>query len=120
MHPFREGNGRTQREFARLICMECGYAFDLSVTTHEEMLRASKISFDKGDNHFLCDIFSRAVIQQDLYYGKEEKYLKILTFDDLTIKDSNSKYDYYCYENYKDIQLFDDIYNERISKMKKK
>ena len=37
-------------EFARLICMECGYAFDLSVTTHEEMLRASKISFDKGDN----------------------------------------------------------------------
>lgn len=110
LHPFREGNGRTQREFARLICMECGYAFDLSVTTHEEMLRASKISFDKGDNHFLCDIFSRAVIQQDLYYGKEEKYLKILTFDDLTIKDSNSKYDYYCYENYKDIQLFDDIY----------
>ena len=26
----------------------------------------------------------------------------------------------FCYENYKDIQLFDDIYNERISKMKKK
>lgn len=56
LHPFREGNGRTQREFARLICMECGYAFDLSVTTHEEMLRASKISFDKGIIIF-CVIF---------------------------------------------------------------
>ena len=51
---------------------------------------------------------------------KRKSILKILTSDDLTIKDSNSKYDYYCYENYKDIQLFDDIYNERISKMKKK
>ena len=48
LHPFREGNGRTQREFARLICMECGVACDLSVTSHEEMLRASKISFDNN------------------------------------------------------------------------
>ena len=72
----------------------------------------------KFDFKHLKDIHK--YIFQDLYYGKEEKYLKILTSDDLTIKDSNSKYDYYCYENYKDIQLFDDIYNERISKMKKK
>lgn len=31
LHPFREGNGRTQREFARLICLACGYDFDLSI-----------------------------------------------------------------------------------------
>lgn len=37
LHPFREGNGRTQREFTRLLCLECGYVFDLSCTTHEEM-----------------------------------------------------------------------------------
>lgn len=34
LHPFREGNGRAQREFARLVCLECGYDFDLSVTSH--------------------------------------------------------------------------------------
>jgi cell filamentation protein len=31
LHPFREGNGRAQREFARLICRRCGYVFDLSI-----------------------------------------------------------------------------------------
>lgn len=27
LHPFREGNGRTQREFARELCYECGYEY---------------------------------------------------------------------------------------------
>lgn len=119
LHPFREGNGRTQREFARLICMQCGYAFDLSVTTHEEMLMASKISFDKGDNQFLRDIFSRAVIQKELYYKKDEQYLKILTSDDLIIKDEHGKNDYYGYESFQNIQFYNQIYNAKIEKMKK-
>ncbi len=61
LHPFREGNGRTQREFARELCLACGYDFDLTVTRHNEMLYASKLSFDLGDNSSLEGIFRKAV-----------------------------------------------------------
>lgn len=72
LHPFREGNGRSQREFARELCMECGYAFDLTGTTHEEMLDASILSFDRGDNKGLGDIFKKAVIPLDEYKNLKE------------------------------------------------
>ena len=61
LHPFREGNGRAQREFARELCMQCGYAFDLRFTTHEQMLNASIESLDKGDNKPLEEIFQKAI-----------------------------------------------------------
>lgn len=60
LHPFREGNGRTQREFARELCLACGYIFDLTHTTHEEMLSASIASFN-GDNRALESIFQKVV-----------------------------------------------------------
>lgn len=68
-HPFREGNGRTQREFARIVCLECGYDFDLSCTTHQEMLEASKLSFDRADSSLFIRIFSKAVVP----YGSPTK-----------------------------------------------
>ena len=61
LHPFREGNGRTQREFARELCLACGYDFDLSFTNHEDMLSASIASFNKEDNSYFEAIFSKAV-----------------------------------------------------------
>jgi len=30
LHPFREGNGRTQREFIRILALEKGYALNLN------------------------------------------------------------------------------------------
>lgn len=61
LHPFREGNGRTQREFARELCLVCGYAFDLRITNHTEMLHASIKSFN-GDNRMLEGIFRKVII----------------------------------------------------------
>lgn len=61
LHPFREGNGRAQREFTRELCRQCGYAFDLRFTTHEQMLNASIESLDKGDNKPLEEIFQKAI-----------------------------------------------------------
>lgn len=58
LHPFREGNGRAQREFARIVCLKCGYEFSLACTTHREMLEASKLSFDKADSTLFIKIFS--------------------------------------------------------------
>lgn len=48
LHPFREGNGRAQREFIRQLALNAGYRLLLSNVEDEEMLQASKASF-------LCD-----------------------------------------------------------------
>jgi cell filamentation protein len=48
IHPFREGNGRTQRLFIQLSALEAGYDLDFSRITDMEMIEAST-------DTFLCD-----------------------------------------------------------------
>lgn len=101
LHPFREGNGRAQREFARELCLACGYQFDLSCTTHEKMLHASKLSFDIRDNSEFIKIFSEAVTP--LEQAKESEKLYILTSNDIELGIKNSteyKYDEYTEDEY--------------------
>lgn len=85
LHPFREGNGRTQREFIRELCLECGYILDLTRTTHEEMLEASIESFNKGDCSGFITIFNKCVIPEKQYANYQSKLtssLLILSEDD--------------------------------------
>lgn len=118
LHPFREGNGRTQREFARMVCLECGYDFNLSCTTHKEMLAASILSFDKGDSSMFVEIFSKAVTPHDAERDQPLEKLYILTSDDLVIKNSDG-YDYYDYsiEGKKKTNIYNEMYKAKISKM---
>lgn len=60
LHPFREGNGRTQREFLRELCIECGYTFDYSRVPEDEMLKASIESFN-GSNETLRKCFNEII-----------------------------------------------------------
>ena len=86
LHPFREGNGRAQREFARELCIECGYVFDLTQTTHEEMLEASIRSFNTGNNDGFVSIFGRNIIPVDEYKEYQSRLtstLLILSRDDI-------------------------------------
>lgn len=62
LHPFREGNGRSQREFCRELCLKCGYLFDLTNTCRDEMLQASIDSLEKGENAGLEAVFQKCVI----------------------------------------------------------
>lgn len=41
LHPFREGNGRSLREFIRCIALEAGYRLDWSMLPKEKVLQAS-------------------------------------------------------------------------------
>ena len=95
LHPFREGNGRAQREFARELCLKCGYVFDLSVTTHKEMLDASVYSLAKADDSKLEAIFRRAIFKEGEYKGHSNRILQILSSDDLDIEAEVAQYDYY-------------------------
>ena len=116
LHPFREGNGRAQREFARLVCLECGYDFDLYKSTHKEMLAASILSFDKGDSSGFVKIFSQALTPLKDGIIKGDDHMKILSADDLII-DTPDGYDYYGYGEYKESDTYNKIYEAKINKM---
>lgn len=45
IHPFREGNGRTQRVFTEYLAKAAGYDVDFSTVTQDEMINASIQSF---------------------------------------------------------------------------
>ena len=86
LHPFREGNGRAQREFARELCLKCEYVLDLTKTKHLEMLNASILSFDTGDNSGFVSIFSKCVVpltEYKEYQAKLTRSLLILSEDDM-------------------------------------
>jgi cell filamentation protein len=50
IHPFRDGNGRTQREFIRELAAQAGLVIDWSRVTREQMTAASLESFKTGDS----------------------------------------------------------------------
>jgi cell filamentation protein len=47
IHPFREGNGRTQLAFLRLLCLNAGFGFDASVLDRQRVIAAMIASFDR-------------------------------------------------------------------------
>jgi cell filamentation protein len=51
LHPFREGNGRTQREFMSALATATGFYFAWEQTSQEEMLQASIASFHGKLDH---------------------------------------------------------------------
>lgn len=47
IHPFREGNGRTQRMFIEILAYRAGYEVDFSDVSADEMIEASYESFNR-------------------------------------------------------------------------
>ncbi|HEY3740925.1 MAG TPA: Fic family protein [Bryobacteraceae bacterium] len=60
IHPFREGNGRTQREFIRQLASHNRFELDWSRTTRDQMMTASILSF-RGDCSLLANIIRAAI-----------------------------------------------------------
>jgi len=59
IHPFREGNGRAQREFIRSLALHAGHPLTWANLTPEENNEASRISFATGDNTLLTAIIRK-------------------------------------------------------------
>ncbi|ENE6639036.1 Fic family protein [Salmonella enterica] len=74
IHPFREGNGRTQREFIRELAANAGYELDFRHVTSEEMKEASIHSF-REDPSKLEEILQRSITPLHDHQS-EESYLK--------------------------------------------
>jgi len=61
IHPFREGNGRTQRELIRQLALNAGHPLSWAGFTQDEMTEASILSHKVGDNSQLAAIIERAL-----------------------------------------------------------
>jgi cell filamentation protein len=62
IHPFREGNGRTQREFLRQLAAQAGYALDWRRVDRDTMIEASRQSFSTGDNQSMVAIIRSCTV----------------------------------------------------------
>jgi cell filamentation protein len=61
LHPFRDGNGRAEREFINHLALRDGYFIDWTNVSPEELVQASIESFHLGDHSKLA-----ALIQNNL------------------------------------------------------
>ena len=59
VHPFREGNGRTQRVFWTLFCHDAGYDLDWRLVSGEENDEASRLAAEDRDYSALIVMFKR-------------------------------------------------------------
>lgn len=65
IHPFREGNGRTQQEFIRHLALKAGYTIEWAGVSREQMYAASKVSFEYADSSGLAAVIGIAIVSRD-------------------------------------------------------
>jgi cell filamentation protein len=61
IHPFRDGNGRAQREFIRELAVQAGFVIDWSKVTREQMTTASLESFRTGDSSEMAALITSSI-----------------------------------------------------------
>jgi cell filamentation protein len=62
VHPFRDGNGRAQREFIRQLGLQAGFAIDWSRIERGRMMEASRASFRTGDSSGLAALILKSMV----------------------------------------------------------
>lgn len=79
LHPFREGNGRTQREFMRQLALKAGWELHFNNIEKERMIEAS-IRSAKMDYSLLSDIIKESLRPVDIIKSPayQEQLTKIL------------------------------------------
>jgi len=70
LHPFREGNGRAQREFLRTLSLVAGYELNLKNISKDEMMQASIDTFN-CDYNKMEDLINGSI--QTLTYEKQKQ-----------------------------------------------
>lgn len=86
LHPFREGNGRTQRLFIEYLASAAGYRVDFSQVTAEEMIIASTDSFacDYESINRMFDRITTPISNEEqkqniqYFFGARSKLLSLL------------------------------------------
>ena len=77
IHPFREGNGRTQRSFLVILGQQAGHQVDLQHIDPEEWNKASRDSFHHGDYSLLRKIISDTLSGKQPEQTAEQEQVKV-------------------------------------------
>lgn len=72
LHPFYEGNGRTQREFMYQLGKAAGHNLDLTLCSNNQMIKAS-FDYYNGDNHEMRKMVFKTVLNLN-----DEEVLKVI------------------------------------------
>jgi cell filamentation protein len=72
IHPFREGNGRTQRVFIESLAQVAGYHVDFTNISSSEMIEASAFAFD-CDYRKMENIFERITVP--IFLEEQQEYI---------------------------------------------
>lgn len=84
LHPFREGNGRTQREFMRQLAAQAGWKLDLDGISKERMIEASVATMNM-DYRGLEDIFKESLQPLHIHLSPEFQN-RIQEIENFTVK----------------------------------
>lgn len=72
LHPYREGNGRSQREFIRELGLQAGHVLDWSQVSGQEMVQASIISAH-FNNNALVSVLRKAIVGPALVEQQQQQ-----------------------------------------------
>lgn len=61
IHPFREGNGRSQLQYLKLLALRAGHSLDLELLEPAAWIEASRTSHE-ADYRLMADVILRAVV----------------------------------------------------------
>lgn len=90
LHPFREGNGRSQRMFLRYLANVAGYKMEFSNVPHEEIIKASIESMQ-------CDYTRYTKIYKEnitpLSYLEQKEFINSIAADNSSIIEEFVKYE---------------------------
>ena len=75
IHPFREGNGRTQRVFIENLAQVAGYKVDFSNVSAADMIEASALAFG-CDYRKMTETFER--ITTPISLEEQEQYIRLV------------------------------------------
>jgi len=64
LHPFREGNGRTQREFIRVLALEKRYRLDLSSAEDEAVFEKYMSGTIVGNKKLLSELIEIIIVKE--------------------------------------------------------
>ena len=65
MHPFREGNGRTQREVIRVLALAKGYHADINIDIDDDIYHLYMDGTVEGDKTILAKLFLKILEKVD-------------------------------------------------------
>ena len=88
LHPFREGNGRTQREFIKSLGLVAGYDMDFSKFNSVQMIQYSDEAF-RGNYTSLTNLFNQII--SPISSKEQKQFLELITANNSPIRKVHRK-----------------------------